>query len=118
MQPTEARDIADALHGRPVPAVWPRPSHVENEKYLADFWVIEASDVDVAPKPATKGSKACNGKVALRRNAAKAAGRLQPAQVSSDGFGESGSFTTGVADSLERPPGGGVGSGQRSSLPG
>jgi hypothetical protein len=38
------------------------------EKYLADFWIIEASDLDVALKPATEGWKACNRKVeALRR---------------------------------------------------
>ena len=47
MQPTETRDVGDALDDRPVPAVWPRPTHVGNEKYLADFWIIEASDPDV-----------------------------------------------------------------------
>jgi dihydrofolate reductase len=31
MQPTEARDIGDELDDRPVPAVWPRPTHVGNE---------------------------------------------------------------------------------------
>ena len=75
MQPTEARDIGDAGDERPVPAVWPRPIHVGNEKYLADFWIIEAPDPDVALKLATAGSKACNRKVEVRRNAAKAAGR-------------------------------------------
>jgi hypothetical protein len=48
---------------------------VGNEKYLADFWIIEAPDPDVALKLATEGSKACNRKVEVRRNAAKAAGR-------------------------------------------
>jgi hypothetical protein len=47
MQPTEAGDTGDALDGRPVPAAWPRPTHVGNEKHLADFWIIEASDTDV-----------------------------------------------------------------------
>jgi hypothetical protein len=75
MQPTEARDIGDALDDRPVPAAWPRPTHVGNEKYLAGFWIIEAADLDVALKLATEGSKACNRKVEVRRNAAKAAGR-------------------------------------------
>jgi hypothetical protein len=74
MQPTDARDIGDALDDRPVPAVWPRPTHVGNEKYLADFWILEAADPDVALKLATEGSKACNRKVEVRRNAAKAAG--------------------------------------------
>jgi hypothetical protein len=58
MQPTEARDIGDALDDRPVPAVWARPAHVGNEKYLAGFWIIEASDLDVALKLATEVSKA------------------------------------------------------------
>jgi hypothetical protein len=35
------------------------PAHVGNEKYLAGFWIIEA----------------CNRKIEVRRNAAKAAGR-------------------------------------------
>jgi len=42
MQPTEARDVGDALDDRPVPAVWPRPTRVGNEKYLAGFSIIEA----------------------------------------------------------------------------
>jgi hypothetical protein len=49
--------------------------HVGNEKYLADFWIIEASDLDVALKLATEGSTACNRKVEVRCNATKAAGR-------------------------------------------
>jgi hypothetical protein len=66
MQPTEARDVGDALDDRPVPAVWPRPTHVGSEKYLADFWIIEAFDLDVALKLAAEGSKACNRKVEVR----------------------------------------------------
>jgi hypothetical protein len=50
---------------------------------------MEAFDLDVALKLATEGSKACNRKVEVRRNAAKAAGRgYGPAQVSGDGFDE------------------------------
>jgi hypothetical protein len=75
MQPTEAPDVGDALDDRPVPAVWPRPTHVGYENYLADLWIIEASDLDVALNLATEGSKACHRKVEVRRNAAKAAGR-------------------------------------------
>jgi hypothetical protein len=56
-----------ALDDRPVPAVWPRPTHVGNEKYLAGFSIIEAFDLDVALKLATEGSKTCNRKVAARR---------------------------------------------------
>jgi hypothetical protein len=75
MQPTETRDVGDALDDRPIPAVWPRPTHVGSDKYLAGFWIIEAFDLDVALKLAAEGSKACNRKVEVRRNAAKAAGR-------------------------------------------
>ncbi len=75
VQPTEARDIGDALDDRPVPAVWPRPTHVGGEKCLAGYWIFEAVGLDVALKLATEGSKASNRKVEVRRNAAKAAGR-------------------------------------------
>jgi hypothetical protein len=47
---SEPRVIGDALDDRPVPAVWPRPTHFGSEKYLADFWIIEATDLDVALK--------------------------------------------------------------------
>src|SRR5260370_24972 len=60
---------------RPVPAGRPRPPHVGSEKYLGGFWIIEASDLDVALKLAAEGSEACNRKVEVRRNAAKAVGR-------------------------------------------
>jgi hypothetical protein len=46
-----------------------------NEKYLADFWIIEAADLDVALNLATEGAKACNRKARVRRYAAKAVGR-------------------------------------------
>jgi dihydrofolate reductase len=75
MQPAEARDVGDALDDRPVPAVWPRPAHAGNEKYLAGFRIVEASGLDVALKLAAEASKACNRKIEVRRNAAKAAGR-------------------------------------------
>lgn len=41
----------------------------------ADFWIIEAFDLDVALEVATEGSKACDPKIEVRRNAAKTAGR-------------------------------------------
>jgi hypothetical protein len=62
----EAREVGDALDDRPVPAVWPRPTHAGNEKYLAGFWIIEAFDLDVALRLAAEGSKACNRKVEVR----------------------------------------------------
>ncbi|MFI7597781.1 YciI family protein [Actinoplanes sp. NPDC049681] len=39
---------------------------VESKEYLAGFWIIEASDLDVALELATDGSKACNRKVEVR----------------------------------------------------
>ena len=39
---------------------------VESKEYLAGFWVIEATDLDVAIKLAAAGSKACNRKVEVR----------------------------------------------------
>lgn len=39
---------------------------VESKEFLAGFWIIEASDLDVALELATDGSKACNRKVEVR----------------------------------------------------
>ncbi len=39
---------------------------LESKEYLAGFWIIEASDLDLALKLATEGSKACNRKVEVR----------------------------------------------------
>ena len=39
---------------------------VESKEYLAGFWIIEATDLDVALKLAAAGSKACNRKVEVR----------------------------------------------------
>jgi len=39
---------------------------LESKEYLAGFWILEASDLDVALKPAAEGSKACNRKVEVR----------------------------------------------------
>src|SRR6266545_66181 len=96
MQPTEARDIGDALDDRPVPAVWPRPTHVGNEKYLADFWIIEASDLDVALKLATEGSKACNRKLEAEGHWVFAGGLASPSSATViDNRGEEAMFTDG-----------------------
>ena len=66
MQPAEARGVGDALDDRPVPAVWPRPTHAGSEKYLAGLWIIAAAGLDVALKLAAGGSKACNRKIEVR----------------------------------------------------
>ena len=39
---------------------------VESKEFLAGFWILEASDLDVALKLAAKGSKACNRKIEVR----------------------------------------------------
>jgi hypothetical protein len=39
---------------------------VESTEYLVGFWIIEATDLDVALKLAAAGSKSCNRKVEVR----------------------------------------------------
>jgi hypothetical protein len=39
---------------------------VESKEHLAGFWILEASDLDVALKLAAEGSKHCNRKVEVR----------------------------------------------------
>jgi hypothetical protein len=93
-----------------------KTSHVGNEKYRAGFWIIEAAGLDVVLRVAAEGSKACNRKIEVRRNAAKSRRpRLRPAQVSGDGFDEPGRSQPADQNFLERHPGRGVGSGQRCS---
>jgi hypothetical protein len=92
-----------------------KTTHVGSEKHLADFWIIEAADLAVALKLATEGSKACNRKVEVRRNLRKPPSAATAGAAVQRWLRRVGSFTTGVPESLERHPGGGVGSGQRCS---
>ncbi len=39
---------------------------LESKEYMAGFWIMQASDLDVALKLAAEGSKACNRKVEVR----------------------------------------------------
>jgi hypothetical protein len=39
---------------------------LESKEYVAGFWIMQASDLDVALKLAAEGSKACNRKVEVR----------------------------------------------------
>jgi hypothetical protein len=39
---------------------------LESKEYLIGFWIVEASDLDVALKLAAEGSKACNRKIEVR----------------------------------------------------
>jgi len=39
---------------------------VESKEWVAGFWIVDASDLDVALKLAADGSNACNRKVEVR----------------------------------------------------
>jgi hypothetical protein len=39
---------------------------LESKEYLVGFWIMEASDLDVALKLAAEGSRACNRKIEVR----------------------------------------------------
>ncbi len=70
-----APSSATVIDNRGGEAMFTDGPFLESKEYLAGFWIIEAFDLDVALKLATEGSKACNRKIEVRRNAAKAAGR-------------------------------------------
>jgi hypothetical protein len=57
---------ATVIDNRDGEAVFTDGPFLESKEYLAGFWVIEASDLDVALKLAAEGSKACNRKVEVR----------------------------------------------------
>ena len=55
--------VVDNRDGEPVFTDGP---YVESKEYLAGFWIIDATDLDVALKCAADGSRACNRKVEVR----------------------------------------------------
>ena len=55
--------VVDNRDGEPVFSDGP---FVESKEYLAGFWIIEATDLDMAIKLAAEGSRACNRKVEVR----------------------------------------------------
>jgi hypothetical protein len=57
---------ATVVDNRGGEAVFTDGPFVESKEYLAGFWIIEATDLDVALKLATEGSRACNRKVEVR----------------------------------------------------
>ena len=61
-----APDDATVIDNRGGEAVITDGPFLESKEYLAGFWVIEATDLDVALALATDGSKACNRKVEVR----------------------------------------------------
>jgi hypothetical protein len=61
-----APSTATVIDNRRGEAVLTDGPFVESKEYLAGFWVIEATDLDVALELATEGSKCCNRKVEVR----------------------------------------------------
>ena len=59
-------DTATVIDNRRGEAVFTDGPFVESKEYLAGFWIIEATDLDVALKLAAEGSKACNRRVEVR----------------------------------------------------
>lgn len=57
---------ATVIDNRGEEAMFTDGPFLESKEYLAGFWIIEASDLDVALKLASEGSKCCNRKVELR----------------------------------------------------
>ena len=57
---------ATVVDSRAGEAVFTDGPFVETKEYLAGFWVIEATDLDVALALAAAGSKACHRKVEVR----------------------------------------------------
>jgi hypothetical protein len=61
-----APTTATVIDNRGGEAVFTDGPFVESKEYLVGFWILEASDLDVAIKLAAEGSKACNRKVEVR----------------------------------------------------
>ena len=55
--------VVDSRGGEPMFTDGP---FLESKEYLAGFWIIQASDLDVALRLAADGSKACNRKIEVR----------------------------------------------------
>jgi hypothetical protein len=55
--------VIDNRNGQPVLTDGP---FVESKEYLAGFWIIEATDLDVAIALASEGSRHCNRRVEVR----------------------------------------------------
>ena len=59
-------DAATVVDNRRGEAVISDGPFVESKEYLAGFWIIEATDLDVALRLAAEGSKSCNRRVEVR----------------------------------------------------
>jgi hypothetical protein len=61
-----APSTATVIDNRGGEAMFTDGPFLESKEFLAGFWIIEATDLDVALKLAAEGSKACNRKVEVR----------------------------------------------------
>ena len=61
-----APSSATVIDNRGEEAMFTDGPFLESKEYLAGFWIIQATDLDVALKLATEGSKACNRKIEVR----------------------------------------------------
>ena len=57
---------ATVIDNRGGDAVFTDGPFVESKEYLAGFWIVDASDLDVALQLAVDGSRACNRKIEVR----------------------------------------------------
>ena len=57
---------ATVVDNRGEQAVFTDGPFVESKEFLAGFWIIEATDLNVALALASDGSKACNRKIEVR----------------------------------------------------
>ena len=57
---------ATVIDNRGGEAIFTDGPFLESKEFLAGFWIIEATDLDVALKLAAEGSKHCNRKVEVR----------------------------------------------------
>jgi hypothetical protein len=58
--------LATMIDNRGAQALITDGPFVESKEFIIGFWVVEATDLDVALKLAAEGSKACNRKVEVR----------------------------------------------------
>ena len=54
------------VDGRPAEPVFTDGPFLESKEFLAGFWIIEATDLDVALQWAKEGSQACRGRLEVR----------------------------------------------------
>ena len=63
LKPIEAATVVDGTGSEVITTDGP---FVESKEYLGGFWIIEATDLDVALKLAAEASAACRGPVEVR----------------------------------------------------